>query len=304
MKTLFIVINFAITMVVVMAFLTIITIADPIVKLASRFGRKQLVWKITCGTAYIVQQLLRGWGTKITYNLRKNSEPSCFDEPCFVEARFDEARFVENRPIVFVSSHHSSFDIILLINVLGKFLKNRDLKFISRAGLDRYIPLISFYLRQCCFSLPRRRALASVEDKQIAHARLTQFARTQASENGAVVIFPEGMKDVSASEHNARFRRNGLQILLQEMPDALLVPVVIKGTRDFYTTGRSLSQLFHQLPAFFTHIEISILPAVCGNSIDQRIDIAEERIASEYRRLRYQSERSRRVIHRAYRWIL
>lgn len=288
MKTISILINIAITTVVVVLFLTIIIIADPIVKLCSRYGRPRLAAKITCKTAFIVQLLLRGWGTTFTYNLAERSKQ----------------RLDNNRPIVFVSSHHSSFDILLLINVLGTLLKNREVRFISRSGLNKYIPLISFYLRQFCFSLPRRRSGNRVEDKRLAHAHLAEFARAQAADNGAVVIFPEGMKDVYAREHNARFRRMGLKILLQEMPDALLVPVVIKGTRDFYTTGRSLRQVFHQLPNFFTRIELSILPAVNGNSIDQKIDMAEDQIANEYQRLRHQSECGKRVLHRGYRWIL
>lgn len=289
MKLLYVIANVVISACVLLVFLILITVADPVVKLVSLLGHKRLAKELTRKTACLVQILMRAWGTQFTYHPDPGSGYDSWDS---------------NRPIIFVSSHHSCLDIVLLTNVLGGLLKGRKFSFISRSGLDKYIPLISFYLRQFCFSLPYFKTGDRVQNQRAAHAMLAEFARLQARTNGAVVIFPEGMKSVTIPEHNAPFRRNGLRILLEQMPDAILVPVVIKGTRDFYTTGRTVSQLLHQLPNFSTNIELSILSAIEAKTIEQKIELAETRIAHEYDRLRCHSTNRKTVTHRAFNWIL
>jgi len=137
----------------------------------------------------------------------------------------------------------------------------------------------------------------------MTHAMLAEFAAEQARRNNAVVIFPEGAKDVTEEEHNAPFKRNGLRILLEQMPDAIVVPVAIVGTRDFYTTGRKLSQVLHQLPKFSTEIQLSVLPSVEADTIDKKIDLAEIQIAREYSHLKQQSNARKTIAHRTLKWI-
>ncbi len=289
MKLLLLMVNMCISACVLLAFLILITVADPIVKLVSLLGHKRLAKELTRKTACLVQLLMRAWGTRFNYHMNPNSNCEKWDT---------------EKPIIFVSSHHSCLDIVLLTNVLGGLLKGRKFSFISRSGLDKYIPLISFYLRQFCFSLPHFKTGDRVQNQHTSHSMLAEFASEQAAINGAVVIFPEGVKSVATPEHNAPFRRNGLRILLEQMPNAILVPVVIKGTRDFYTTGRSVSQLLHQLPNFSTNIELSILSAIDAETIEQKIDLAETRISDEYNRLGCHSTNRKTVTHRAFNWIL
>lgn len=283
-------VNIVITVSVALTFLLLIVIVDPVVKFVNLLGKEQLAKDLTRKTAWLVQSLPRAWGTGYSYNFPDNIGAS--DGP-----------WSTDKPIVFVSSHHSCFDIVLLTNILGRLLKGRKFSFISRSGLDRYIPLISFYIRQFCFSLPRFTSGDRAEHQRMTYAMLAEFAGAQARSNGAVVIFPEGMKDLNKPEHSAPFRRNGLRILLEQMPDAVLVPVAITGTRDFYTTGRTLSQLFHQLPRFGTHIELSVLPAVEGDTIEEKIDFAEMQVASEYSRLKSRSKDTKAIARRTINWI-
>ena len=286
MKVLSMLVNAIITFCVAITFLLLICIADPLVKLVSAMGHRRLAKELTRKIACLVQLLPRAWGTRFNYHFDTGSE-----------------NWDESNPVIFVSSHHSCFDIVLLTSVLGGLLRDRQFSFISRSGLDRYIPLISFYLRQFCFSLPRFKSEDSAENRRAAHAMLADFARSQVRCNGVVVIFPEGMKPVNSTEHNAPFRRNGLRVLLEQMPDAILVPVAIKGTREFYTTGRTVSQLLHQLPRFFTTIDLSIMPAVEADSIEEKIDLAESQIASEYSRLKRLSKDRKPAAHQALKWI-
>jgi 1-acyl-sn-glycerol-3-phosphate acyltransferase len=52
---------------------------------------------------------------------------------------------------------------------------------------------------------------------------------------GAAAIFPEGTR--SASAEMKPFRAGGLSALLKKAPDALVVPVAIRGTGAFNPTG-------------------------------------------------------------------
>lgn len=296
-------VNLIITVCVASVFLVLITLADPVVKIVNLFGSQRLAKNLTCRTARLVQWLPRAWGTRFHFHLNANRSTD-IEAETEASSRLSADQWGDDKPIIFVSSHHSCFDIVLLTTVLGEMLGGRQFSFISRSGLDKYIPLISFYLRQFCFSLPRFKGGDRAQYQREMQSMLADFAANQACRKGAVVIFPEGVKDVTEAEHNAPFRRNGLRILLQQMPDAVLVPVAITGTRDFYTTGRKLSQLLHQLPKFSTDIQLSILPAVEADTIEKKIDRAEMQIAREYSRLKQQSSNRKTIAHRTLNWIL
>ncbi|MCG8312206.1 MAG: 1-acyl-sn-glycerol-3-phosphate acyltransferase [Pseudomonadales bacterium] len=191
----------------------------------------------------------------------------------------------ENRPLIFVANHHSSIDILLLMHYLTAYIGSRKLRFISRPQLDRNIPGVSFYLRRYCYSLGQHQKKSP--DRKSDRAGMADFARQVAWENGVLVIFPEGVKARGIEEHTRPFYRSGLKTLLEQMPNALVVPVSLAGSGCFYTTPRKPSDIFKMPPNFAVNIGISILPAVDVNqyeSIDAVVDHCEFVISRDYQR--------------------
>lgn len=214
--------------------------------------------------SFFTEKLLKAWGTRINFD--------------------NNIKIEENKPIIFVCNHHSSLDILLLVTKLCQRIDNRKLGFISRSGLDKNIPAISVYLRKYCYSLKgidESKSSLGTSDQHL----LPLFAQGINQQKNAVVLFPEGVKPIKDQEYCRRFSRNGFRILLEHMPDAQLIPIVIKGSGDFYTTPRRIAHVFKHLPTPFTTIEINMLPPIKGTCIESKINHAQRLIFNEFERL-------------------
>lgn len=194
-----------------------------------------------------------------------------------------------DRPVIVVSSHHSSLDMVFLLGLLQNTFGHRNLRFVSRPGLDKGIPVISQYIKRYCYSLSRAgrfRARQQREDR----IHMAEFCQRMNAENGVVTIFPEGVKPRGQPEHSRTFIRTGLSVMLENMPDAIVLPLVIKGTGEFYSTPRRWKHLWRDFPKFGVSMEFSLLPALEPRDYrdpEALISHCESQIHREYARLRH-----------------
>lgn len=266
-------------------------IADCSMKLFHVLGMKRLSRQCLFKLSQLTEIILGLWGTRVIVNSSnmKHLDPK--------------------RPTLFVCSHHSSLDTFLLVKHLQKHLGDRKIAFISRSGLDNWIPAVSFYIRQYCYSIPRRNKTIK-PTASVLKARensLSKFARQIDTEGNAVILFPEGVKNYSKGEHNSVFHRNGLRLMLENMPNAQIVPIGIAGTGLFYSTPRCLKNLRYDRPQFNRCIQIEVLPFIRGVQpvhIEETIDLLETEIHSCATKLqRFTTNNSRLINGLRHKWI-
>ena len=144
-------------------------------------------------------------GTRITFN-------KGFDLPA-------------NRPIIFIANHQSMYDIPPLI----WFLRRYHAKFISKVELTKGIPSISFNLKY------GGGANIDRKDSKQAIAEILKLGGRMKEFNWSAVIFPEGTR--SRDGKLKTFAVGGVATLLKRCPNALIVPVAIKGSWKFVRYG-------------------------------------------------------------------
>ena len=130
-----------------------------------------------------------------------------------------------DRPIVFVANHQSMFDI----SPIGWFLRRHTPIFVSKKELSHGIPGISYNLRRSGAALIDR------SDAKQAISEIARLGKHIQQKKHSAVIFPEGTR--SATGQMRPFAVGGLAVLLKRAPDALVVPVVIRGTGHFNPKG-------------------------------------------------------------------
>lgn len=123
-----------------------------------------------------------------------------------------------DKPRIFVSNHQSMYDIPFIIWVLRKY----DPKFIAKKELGRWIPSISFALRNMGSVLINR------GDQSQAINAIARFGESISEKNYSAVIFPEGTR--ARDGVLKPFKSAGLTTLIQHMPDAEIIPIVINGS--------------------------------------------------------------------------
>ncbi len=123
-----------------------------------------------------------------------------------------------NRPIIFIANHQSMYDIPPLI----WFLRKYHAKFISKIELTRGIPSISFNLKY------GGGANIDRKDSKQAIAEILKLGERMKHQNWSAVIFPEGTR--SRNGKLKQFAVGGVATLLKRCPNALIVPVAIKGS--------------------------------------------------------------------------
>lgn len=138
---------------------------------------------------------------------------------------FNRTRFIDNtniptgRPVIFVANHQSTFDIPPMIYFLRRFHG----KFISKIELAKAgIPSISYNLvHGGAANIDRRDPKQSVSE-------ILKLANNMKTKNWSAFIFPEGTR--TRTGKMKAFSVGGIATLLKKNPDALIVPVAIKGS--------------------------------------------------------------------------
>ncbi|MGB2398311.1 MAG: lysophospholipid acyltransferase family protein [Flavobacteriaceae bacterium] len=126
--------------------------------------------------------------------------------------------FPEQRTLIFVSNHQSTYDIPPLIWFLRRFSP----KFVAKAELGHGLPSISYHLRN------GGNVLIDRKDSAKAITAIEAFCGTVYENRWAVAIFPEGTR--TRNGNAKKFQKAGLRTILKKIPDALLVPVSINNS--------------------------------------------------------------------------
>jgi len=162
-------------------------------------------------------------------------------------------------PYIIVSNHQSMFDIPLLG---GEFFSNFP-KYISKRSLGRWIPSISYNLRQGGHVLIDRGDAASAVEA------IRELGRRVGAGGASAMIFPEGTR----ARHGelGTFKPAGLTALLEAAPDTPIVPVAID------ESWRLLARNFLPVP-WGTRVRIWVgAPLARHSGEDHRVVIAEVR---------------------------
>ena len=126
-----------------------------------------------------------------------------------------------NRSIIFVANHQSTYEVPPLI----WYLRKHHPKFISKKELGKGIPSVSFNLRHGgALLIDRKNPKKSIQAIQDFGKRLTE-------KKHSAIIFPEGTR--SRDGKIKPFQKAGLSTLIENMPDALVVPISIGNSWRF-----------------------------------------------------------------------
>jgi len=126
--------------------------------------------------------------------------------------------FPKDRSLVFVSNHQSTYDIPPLI----WFLRPHFPKFIAKKELGKGLPSISYHLRK------GGNVLIDRKDSVGSLKAIKEFCENVRANGWSIVIFPEGTR--TRNGQPKPFHRGGLKIILEEIPNALLVPISINNS--------------------------------------------------------------------------
>ncbi len=130
------------------------------------------------------------------------------------------------RPIIFVANHQSTLDIPAMIYFLQRFHG----KFISKIELAHAgIPSISFNLKY------GGAANIDRKDSKQSIAEILKLANNMKQKNWSAFIFPEGTR--TRTGKMKPFSVGGIATLIKKNPDALVVPVAIRGSYEMVQYG-------------------------------------------------------------------
>ncbi|GAB4047308.1 lysophospholipid acyltransferase family protein [Spirosoma litoris] len=132
-----------------------------------------------------------------------------------------------DRPIIFIANHQSMFDISPII----WFMRRHTPTFVSKVELAHGIPGVSYNLRKSGAALIDRK------DPKQAIVEIARLGKLIQQNNLSAVIFPEGTRTRSATGEMRPFVTGGVATLLKRAPNALVVPIAIRGTGHFNPKG-------------------------------------------------------------------
>jgi len=179
---------------------------------------------------------------------------------------FNRTKFIDNKniplgqPIIFVANHQSTFDIPPLIYFLRRFHG----KFISKIELmQANIPSISFNLKHG--------GAANIDRKDSKQAiyEILKLAHNMQEENWSAFIFPEGTRTKTGKMKP--FSVGGIATLLKKNPNALVVPIAIKGSYKMVQWG-----MFPLRPFTLMSWEVMDPIQIEGKSVEEIVQLAED----------------------------
>ncbi len=131
-----------------------------------------------------------------------------------------------NLPTIIVANHQSMNDIPPIIWFMRKFHP----KFISKIELGKGIPSVSYNLRHGgSVLIDRKNAIQSV-------TAIKKMAKYIEDNKRSVVIFPEGSR--SRDGNPKPFKTKGLQTLIENAPNAIIVPITINNSWKLLKYGK------------------------------------------------------------------
>jgi 1-acyl-sn-glycerol-3-phosphate acyltransferase len=139
-----------------------------------------------------------------------------------VEKRY---QIPEDKTIIFVANHQSTFDIPGIIWFFRKYTP----LFVSKMELGKGIPSISYNLRV------GGAALIDRKDRTQALKQIIRLGNYASENKFSVAIFPEGTR--SRTGKIKQFAVGGIATLTRVMPDVVIVPIAIEHTGKFNPTG-------------------------------------------------------------------
>ncbi len=179
------------------------------------------------------------------------------------------------RSVIIVSNHQSMYDIPMIMWICRK----RELGFIAKKELGRWIPSISLALRRLGSVLIDRR------DAKRAIQAIEVFGAYKESVKQVACIFPEGTR--ARDGKMKRFKETGLLALVRTMPSAVIQPVAIRGNWELLrhnlfpvVGGSSIDLTFlepiepssYPLGALVGEVEARIRAVVEGEAALQKMD--------------------------------
>jgi 1-acyl-sn-glycerol-3-phosphate acyltransferase len=216
-------IDWLITPVYIFLFILILVVFDPPQRIATCFSRRLHKWILDLMNICIVLNIRLTTGARY----RVIGKPYLPD----------------SRPVILVSNHQSMYDIPMMMWECRK----REVGFIAKRELGRWIPSISLSLRRLGSVLIDRKDAAK------AVSQIEDFGRMKAAQNQVAAVFPEGTR--ARDGVMKRFKTTGLKALIQTMPEAVIQPVAIRGNWSL------LQNNFWPVP-YGTSIELKFLDPI------------------------------------------
>lgn len=179
---------------------------------------------------------------------------------------FNPTKFIDNKripsgkPIIFIANHQSTYDIPPMIYFLRRFHG----KFISKIELAQAgIPSISFNL------IHGGAANIDRKDPKQSISEILKLAENMKDKNWSAFIFPEGTR--TRTGKMKAFSIGGIATLLKKVPEALVVPIAIKGSYRMVAYG-----MFPLRP--FTRMSWEVLDPIdiAGLSAEEVVKKAED----------------------------
>ena len=172
----------------------------------------------------------------------------------------------QNRTLIFASNHQSTYDIPPLIWYLRKYSP----KFIAKKELGGNIPSISYHLKN------GGNVLIDRKDSTSAIQAIKGFCQTVQKHRWSIVIFPEGTR--SRDSRLKPFQKGGLRTLLNEIPDALLVPICVQNS---WKLGQ---WKYFPLP-LGTQISVDVLETIepSEHAVEKITEVLEQRIHEHFK---------------------
>ena len=131
----------------------------------------------------------------------------------------------EDRAIIFVANHQSTFDIPGIIWLLRKY----NPLFVSKKELGKGIPSISYNLRV------GGAALIDRKDRTQALKEIIRVGKYASENKFAVAICREGTR--SRNDKLKTCASGGISTLTRAMPNAVIVPIAVQNTGKFNPKG-------------------------------------------------------------------
>lgn len=166
-----------------------------------------------------------------------------------------------DRPFIVVSNHQSLYDIC----IIGRLFAYGGIDFVAKSSLGKYIPSVSYNLRNGHSALvDRNNGAQSVRE-------IFKFGRYIQANNTAACIFPEGTRTKDGKVNP--FMPAGVATLVRASPSALIVPFVIEGHHELCASNNFVMNVGQKL-------EYTILPTIDpkGRNIDELVKEIETKI--------------------------